>query len=126
MSSRVSPLERIRADIDDLFASQRDLGEVLEEVARLGVRLLMQTAIEAEVTEFLGRDRYARGEPEREGSRNGYSDVTVKTTAGEVTLSRPKVRGTDEAFAPRLLGAGVTPHQRPGVLGVPQPSKSRS
>jgi hypothetical protein len=28
---------------------------VLEEVARLGVRLLMQTAIEAEVIEFLGR-----------------------------------------------------------------------
>ena len=55
MSTRVSPVERIRADIHDLFASDRDLGEVLEQVARLGVRLLMQTAIEAEVTEFLGR-----------------------------------------------------------------------
>ena len=65
MSTRVSPVERVRADIDDLFASDRDLGEVLEEVARLGVRLLMQTAIEAEVTEFLGRERYARGERAR-------------------------------------------------------------
>ena len=53
MSTRVSPVERMRADIEDLFASERDLGDVLEEVARLGVRLLMQTAIEAEVTEFL-------------------------------------------------------------------------
>ncbi len=36
-----------RAEIDDLFGSERELGEVLEEVARLGVRLLMQTAIDA-------------------------------------------------------------------------------
>ncbi len=34
MSTQVSPLERIRADIDDMFASDRDLGEVLEALAR--------------------------------------------------------------------------------------------
>jgi hypothetical protein len=33
----------------------------MEQVARLGVRLLMQTALEAEVTEFLGRERYSAG-----------------------------------------------------------------
>jgi hypothetical protein len=33
MSTRVSPLERIRAEIDDLFGSDRDLAEVLEAVA---------------------------------------------------------------------------------------------
>jgi putative transposase len=54
--SRVSPVERARAEIDQLFADPaRDLGEVLEEVARLGARLLLQTALEAEVTAFLGR-----------------------------------------------------------------------
>jgi transposase-like protein len=107
VSTRVSPVERIRADIDDLFASDCDLGEVLEEVARLGVRLLMQTAIEAEVTEFLGRERYAHGERAREGSRNGHCPTTIKTTTGPVTIERPKLRGTDEAFASRLLGVGV-------------------
>ena len=110
MTARVSPSERIRAEIDELIASAESgsLLEHFEEVARAAVRLVFQTALEAEVTEFLGRERYARGEREREGSRNGYSDVTVKTTAGEVTLSRPKVRGTTEVFASRLLGAGVT------------------
>ena len=44
----------------------------VEEVAHLGVRLLMQVALEAEVTEFLGRDRYVRGERARKGSRNGH------------------------------------------------------
>jgi putative transposase len=34
--------------------------------------------------------------------------VSIKTTAGEVTLQRPKLRGADEAFASRLLGSGVT------------------
>lgn len=107
MSHRVSPTERARADIDQLFASERDLGDVLEEVARLGVRLLMQTALEAEITEFLGRERYARGDRAREGSRNGFAPVTLKTTAGPITLQRPKLRGTDDAFASRLLGVGV-------------------
>jgi transposase-like protein len=89
------------------LGSDRDLGDVLEDVARLGVRLLMQTALEAEVTEFLGRERYARGDGDGAGSRNGYCPTTINTTAGAVTLDRPKMRGTDEQFASRLLGVGV-------------------
>jgi putative transposase len=108
VTTRVSPTDRIRAEIDALFATDRDLGEVVEEVARLGARLILQTALEAEVTEFLGRERYARGDRARAGSRNGYAPVTVKTTAGPVTLERPKLRGADEAFASRLLGKHVT------------------
>ena len=110
MTSRVSPTERIRAEIDELFASGGDLGEALEAVARLGARLLLQTALEAEVTGFLGRDRYERhtqAEEATSGSRNGYSPITIKTTSGPVTLARPKLRGTTGAFASRLLGKGV-------------------
>jgi putative transposase len=105
---RLSPAERVRAEIDELFASEQDLGEVLEEVARLSVRLVIQAAVEAEVTEFLGRDRYARGERERAGHRNGHAELTVKTTAGPVVLERPKLRGTDQPFTSRLLGKGVS------------------
>jgi putative transposase len=108
---RVSPTDRIRHHIDELFAQDRSLPEILEEMARLGAQLLMQAALEAEVTEFLGRDRYQRaaasGEA-RPGSRNGYREVTVKSTAGPVTLARPKLRGTSEAFASRLFGSHVT------------------
>ena len=53
MSLRVSPIERVRAEIDDLFGSDRELADVSEGLARLGVCLSMQIAIEAEVTEFL-------------------------------------------------------------------------
>ena len=92
--------------IDELFAQGRPLPEILEEVARLGAQLLMQAALEAEVTEFLGRDRYQRAaacDDVPPGSRNGYREVTVKTTAGPVQL-RPKLRGTAGAFASPLLG----------------------
>jgi hypothetical protein len=52
--TRVSPVERIRAEIDQLFADpSREVGDVLEAVARLGARLLLQSALEAEVTLFL-------------------------------------------------------------------------
>jgi transposase-like protein len=111
VSQRVSPVDRIRGEIDALFDSDRDLAVVLEDVARLGPKMIIQLAVEAEVTEFLGRARYERaatGESVREGSRNGHCPTTIKTTAGPVTVARPKLRGTTEVFASRLFGAGVT------------------
>ncbi len=111
MPVRVSATDRIRTKIDALFAEDRELPEILEEVARLGAQLLMQAALEAEVTEFIGRERYQRTAacPEANGgSRNGYRPVTVKTTTGPVTLERPKLRGTTEVFASRLFGKHVT------------------
>jgi hypothetical protein len=40
--------------------------------------------------------------------RNGHCPTSVKTTAGPVTLARPKLRGTTERFASELFGTGVT------------------
>jgi putative transposase len=107
-SRRVSASERFRAQVDELFASGRELGQILEEVARAGVALLFQVALEAEVTEFLGRDRYARGDRAHEGLRNGYAPITVKSTSGPITLERPKLRENPEPFTSRLLGIGVS------------------
>jgi putative transposase len=106
----VSPVQRIRAEIDQLFGSGHDLASILEDVARFSVRLVFQAALEAEVEEFLGRARYERrGDADRPGSRNGHQPpMTVKTTMGAVELQRPKLRGTDQAFCSRLFGAGVT------------------
>jgi len=111
VSARVSPTDRLHAEIDQVFATGDDLATALEQVARLGAQLLLQAAVEAEVTGFLGRDRYARTastDGAAAGQRNGYCPTTVKTTAGPVTLSRPKLRGTTEAFASQLFGTGVT------------------
>jgi len=111
VTKRVSPTDRIRADIDQLFAAaDRPLAEILEDVGRLSVRLLMQTAVEAEVEAFLTRARYERRDEDGPaGYRNGYQPpATVKTTMGPVGLQRPKLRDTDERFCSRLFGDGVT------------------
>jgi hypothetical protein len=59
---RVSPTAKIESQIDArigaLVEDGRDIAEIIEELARLGAQLLIQTALEAEVDEFLGRDRY--------------------------------------------------------------------
>ena len=112
MSKRVSPTESIRAQIDALFDGSRELVEIIEDVARLGAQLIIQTAVEAEVTAFLGRARYERAggsEQAASGSRNGFQAPTaIKTTAGPINVQRPKLRGTSEPFVSRLFGAGVT------------------
>jgi putative transposase len=46
---RVSPCERLHAQIDEVFAGGVDLAVALERVARLGAQLLLQAAIEGEV-----------------------------------------------------------------------------
>jgi putative transposase len=106
--ARLSPTERIRAQIDELFAGGQPLAETLEEAARLSVRLVIQAALEAEVAEFLGRGRYQRDPDAGPGYRNGHQPVQVKTTAGPVVLERPKLRGTGQPFVSRLLGKGVS------------------
>lgn len=119
MARTLPPVQAIRAEIDALFTEGRDLVEVIEDVARLGARLIIQTAVEAEVDAFLGRARYQRaaavtadrGDEEstvRPGYRNGHCPTTVKTTSGPITIARPKLRGTTEKFASRLFGIGVT------------------
>src|SRR6202008_3597781 len=88
-----------------------DLSRAIERFAQLGAQLLLQSGVEAEVAAFLGRDRYERaascGDP-HPGMRNGYCPTTVKTTAGPVTLARPKLRGPTERFASQLFGTHVT------------------
>ena len=111
MSKRISPCERLQAQIDEVFAGGGDLAGALEQVAQLGAQLLLQAAIEGEVAAFLGRERYERAvgcEDARPGMRNGHCPTSVKTTAGPVTLARPKLRGTTERFASQLFGTGVT------------------
>ncbi len=46
MPVRVSPTDRIRHHIDELFAADRPLPEILEEVARLGAQLLIRATAE--------------------------------------------------------------------------------
>jgi transposase-like protein len=74
-----------------------DDGERLAEVGRLGARLVLQRAVEDEVTAFLGRARYQRT-AEAAGSRNGTRPKPIQTAEGELNVDMPQVRGSAERF----------------------------
>ena len=57
---RVAPSARLEAQITELLSEGITGGEKLAEVGRLGARLVLQRAVEDEVTAFLGRARYQR------------------------------------------------------------------
>jgi putative transposase len=110
VAPRVSPTETIRAEIHELFADGGELLSVIEQVARLSVRLTFQSVIEEIVCEELGRGRYERrGADSPEGYRNGWQQPrTLKTSLGPVQLQRPKLRHAHAALCDRLFGQGVT------------------
>src|SRR5712691_10151875 len=103
----IVPSERLRRELHDLVAGVGDEHDPIEAIGRFGARLILQQALEEELSEFLGRERYERrGEPV--AHRNGYEPVTVKTTAGPLELERPRVRNASAlGFASEIVGKGV-------------------
>jgi putative transposase len=106
--ARVAPSERFRSELDDVLAGIGREQDPVETIGRLGARLILQQALEDEVTEFLGRARYERAD-EAVSHRNGYEPRRVRTTSGTVELERPRVRDASKlGFESRLLGKHVT------------------
>jgi putative transposase len=106
--ARVVPSDRLRRELDEALAGVGHGQDPLEVIGRLGARLILQQALEDEVTEFLGRARYERAE-EAVSHRNGYEPRKVRTTSGTVELERPRVRDASKlGFESRVLGEHVT------------------
>jgi transposase-like protein len=100
---RIAPSARLEGQIAELLAG--DLvanAEKVAELGRLGARLVLQRAVEEEVTAFLGRSRYERT-AEASGSRNGTRPKPVQTAEGELTIEVPQVRDTPERFISRVF-----------------------
>ena len=113
MGTRVTPSERLRHELDALVADAGELRDPIEEIGRLGARLIIQPALEDELTEFLGRARY-----ERTGAlvahRNGYErPQKIAAISGPMEIQRPRVRNASKlGFESRIVGKGVAPVSR--------------
>ena len=80
--------------------TQEDLSSILQDL----VQVLMETAMQAEMTKHLGYEKFERSQ---EGnSRNGYFPKTVSGSLGELSLSIPRDRQGD--FEPQLIPKGKT------------------
>lgn len=79
----------------------RFVGDELERIAREGAQRLLAEMLELEVTEFLQRARYQRGEEQR-GYRNGYApERTIGVGLGAVSVRVPRVSDVPTEVAPK-------------------------
>jgi len=79
----------------------------LAELTRIGARMMLEVAIEEELTAFLGRDYYERRDGQ-EGSRSGSKPRRIKIGCGDIEIEMPKVRDAGRPFHSELLPPGVT------------------
>jgi putative transposase len=89
--AKIVPSERLRRELDVVLAGVAESDDPVEAVARLGARLIMQRALEDEVTDFLGRERYERAGEGAAIYRNSYEPRTVKTTVSVRKVPAPLV-----------------------------------
>jgi putative transposase len=99
--------ERVEARTLEVLRARNVAGDRLGlgELVREGARLMLETALELEVEEFLGRGRNERTGGGGRGYRNGTYARSVKTLAGEIPVKKPKVSGNKEEFSSSVLPA---------------------
>jgi len=71
-------------------ANENVVEDMLDRIVSEGARWMLAAGLEEEVSSFLGRERYERGEEFR-GYRNGYHpsrELTVGVSVGEVKVPR--------------------------------------
>lgn len=107
--SKISPSEQLDKELHALLwggeESVQDTGSILSALMRKAVAKVIQEALEGELTEFLGRDRYERrgnDDPETPGYRNGYKDRVLKTAEGAVKVGLPQARNTAAPYRSKL------------------------
>jgi transposase-like protein len=99
---RIAPSARVERRIAEVLAGGIADADQLAEIGRLGAQLVLQRAVEEEVTVFLRRARYERT-PDAAGSRNGVRPRRVQTAEGELTVQVPQVRDAATRFVTRTI-----------------------
>jgi transposase-like protein len=72
----------------------------------LAAQLIVEEALEAEVRDEVGRERYERADGEASGYRNGYRTGRMKTAEGVVEFAAPRAgcrRATSRRCLPMTL-----------------------
>lgn len=104
---KVAPSQMVREQIGRTLSGGVDAeSNLLSTLAQLGMKQLLQQALEQEQEDFLGRGRYERREEEassQRGYRNGYEDATLATAEGAVDVRMPQVRGSSEPYRSKLM-----------------------
>jgi putative transposase len=102
MQRKITPAERFRQQLLGAVAGSQ---ESFSGYCRLAAQAMLQTAMEVEATEFIGRSSYQRREDDQGIYRNGYKRRRVATGEGSIALHVPQTRDGLEPFQTRILEA---------------------
>ena len=124
MERRIAPSAKIEEAIEATLLDGIADPDRISQPGQLAAQLIIQRAVEDEVTAFLGRARYERT-PAAAGSRNGHRPKRVQTAEGEIVIAVPQVRDTLTRF--RLERHPRRPRRRPHpTVGGPRHRRLRA
>src|SRR5512134_1036024 len=95
-------LEALAAELAKHIKSEQDIAALSRQL----LKLTIESALQAELDEHLGYERYASGGRGSGNSRNGVSSKTLKGEIGAVTIQTPRDRNS--TFEPQLISKGQT------------------
>ena len=95
---RVAAPERTRERLRALMDGRLGTAPARSNLVLLAAQLIVEEALEAEVRDEVGRERYERADGDASGYRNGYRTGRMKTAEGVVEFAAPQVRDTAEPF----------------------------
>lgn len=97
---RIPPSKRMeQAFFQSIFQGKNFLSGMVQT----GAQLMLQRALEEEVTMFLGRGHYKRGKRLQNGYRNGYEPATISSGEGKIQVELPQTRETEFPFRSVIL-----------------------
>ena len=98
--NRIPPSKRMeQAFFQSIFEGKN----LLSGMVQAGAQLMLQRALEEEVTVFLGRGHYKRGNRLQKGYRNGYEPAAISSGEGKIEVELPQTRETEFSFQSVIL-----------------------
>jgi len=104
---RKSLTKKAKKVIEEGVESLMNVPVTLGSIVRRGAQMMLQSALEEEVSIYLDRDYYERGS-ECKGRRNGSKPRTVKIGDGDISLKMPQVRNAGGPFHSQVLPPRMT------------------
>jgi putative transposase len=100
--TRIPASERTSQKLEELLTQGLGDGDARAELLKLAVRKIVEEALEAEVTEAVGREYYQAGAAPGGGYRNGYRRGRLRTAEGPIEYGVPQVADRTEPFVSRM------------------------
>jgi putative transposase len=108
LARKVAPSQMVREQLEHTLCGGVEAeSNLLFTLAQLGMKHLVQQALEQEQQDYLGRDRYERRSEKSasgRGYRNGYEEAGLSTAEGKACVRAPQVRGVSHDGEPYRSG----------------------